>query len=211
MNHEATKDETQIIVRPAKKEDIPAIRDIAMEGFGEDIAFKTEHYESQMDIFPAGQMCVEYNNKIVGASGSLIVARKDWDRDHVFDEICDEGYIRNHTPEADHLYGIEVVVHSEYRNLKIGRKLYKARQDLCRDLGLESVIIGGRIPNYHKYEDLLTPEEYAKRVEAREIYDPVMTFQLNNGFTFLRVLKNYLPEDEESRFNATLMEWKNEM
>ncbi|WP_240375899.1 GNAT family N-acetyltransferase [Bacillus piscicola] len=209
MNHHTLQQEKSIIVRPVEAKDIPAIRELAMDGFGKDVAFKREHYESQVTIFPQGQRCVEYDGKIVGASGSLMVTREAWERDHVFDEICDEGYIRNHDAAAGHLYGIEVIVHPDYRNLKIGKKLYEARRELCRELGLESILLGGRIPYYYKYKEHLTPEEYAEKVVAREIYDPVMTFQLNNGFTFLRILKNYLPGDEESCEYAALMEWKN--
>ncbi|SFE86616.1 GNAT family N-acetyltransferase [Alteribacillus iranensis] len=211
MQKEIKKPEEQnIIIRPVEKTDIPEIWELAVQSFGEGVAFKKEHYESQLKLFPEGQRCIEYDGKIVGASGSLIVSKSDWEREHHFEEICDEGYIRNHNPQGEHLYGIEVVVHPDYRDLKLGKKLYEERKKLCKKLGLKSIIIGGRIPFYYKYEDQYTPEEYAEKVIAREIYDPVMTFQLNNGFTFLRILKNYIPEDTESRTNASLMEWKND-
>ncbi|WP_240375901.1 GNAT family N-acetyltransferase [Bacillus piscicola] len=204
------KTEEQVVVREVEKKDIQAIWELAVDSFGEGVAFDPEHYVSQMEIFPEGQRCIEYNGKIIGASGSLIVAEADWKKEHTFDDICDEGYIRNHNPDGGHLYGIEVVVHPDYRDLKLGKKLYEERKRLCKELGLKSIIIGGRIPFYHKYADQYTPEEYAEKVTAKEIYDPVMTFQLNNGFTFLRILKNYLPDDEESCTNASLMEWRNE-
>jgi len=34
----------------------------------------------------------------------------------------------------------------------------------------------------HKYADKMRPKEYIARVRQREIYDPVLTFQLSNDF-----------------------------
>jgi len=43
----------------------------------------------------------------------------------------------------------------------------------------------------------------------KKIYDPVLTFQLGNGFVIKRILKDYLPEDKESQGYAALLEWSN--
>ncbi|MCY9141830.1 carbon-nitrogen hydrolase, partial [Peribacillus frigoritolerans] len=76
-------------------------------------------------------------------------------------------------------------------------------------LNLKSIIIGGRIPNYHKHADELLPREYVKEVQLHKIYDPVLSFQLLNGFTLMRINPNYLPDDLQSNKYATLMEWNN--
>ena len=70
-------------------------------------------------------------------------------------------------------------------------------------------MFGGRIPNYHKYADTMRPKEYIEKVRSREIYDPVLTFQLSNDFHVRRVIRNYLPNDEESKHCATLLQWDN--
>ncbi|GEK59921.1 hypothetical protein CHL76_14530 [Marinococcus halophilus] len=198
-----------VTIRPVHHEDIPAIHEIAVLGFGKNIAFHPEHYESQIEQFPDGQRCVEYNDRIVGASGSLLVHAQQFQDDHQLSGICDNGYIRNHDPTGLHLYGIEVVVHPDYRHLKIGQKLYDERKRLTRKLNVQSIVIGGRMPYYHKYQNELTPDQYATKVINRELYDPVMTFQLKSGFVFRRILTNYIPEDQASGTNAALMEWEN--
>ena len=70
-------------------------------------------------------------------------------------------------------------------------------------------MFGGRIPNYYKYADRMRPKEYIGKVRSREIYDPVLTFQLSNDFHVRRVMPNYLPNDEESCHCATLLQWDN--
>src|SRR5690606_13458425 len=71
------------------------------------------------------------------------------------------------------------------------------------------IIFGGRIPNYHEYSDKFGPKEYIQKVKLKEIYDPVLSFQLTNDFHVKKVLKNYLPGDQESQEYATLLQWDN--
>lgn len=200
----------KIIIRPIKREDIPEVVRTAIKGFGiEEIAYKEKHYENHIRIFPEGQVCVEYDGKIIGSSSSLIINYDDFGDDHTFEDISTDGYIFNHTYNGRNLYGIDVVVDPDYRNLKIGKKLYEERRRLCQQFNLESIIIGGRLPNYHKYADKYSPKEYVDQVVNGEIYDPVLVFQLNNGFYVKDVKAGYLEDDTDSLENASIMEWKN--
>src|SRR5690606_8569857 len=52
-------------------------------------------------------------------------------------------------------------------------------------------------------------QQYIEAVKRKEIYDPILTFQLSNDFEVKRVLKAYLPQDKESQGYATLLEWFN--
>ena len=107
------------------------------------------------------------------------------------------------------MYGIEVFVDPEYRELRLGRRLYDLRKELCEQLNLRAIVLGGRIPHYHKYSDELSPREYIRKVRDKEIYDPVLSFQLSNNFLPIKVLKKYLLEDESSKENAVLLQWNN--
>ncbi|MDV7398882.1 hypothetical protein RZS08_46170, partial [Arthrospira platensis SPKY1] len=93
--------------------------------------------------------------------------------------------------------------------LRLGRRLYDARKELCESLNLRAIIAGGRIPNYVQYAKELSPKEYIQKVKHRELYDPVLSFQLSNDFHVKKVLTGYLPGDTESLDFATLIEWHN--
>ena len=80
-----------------------------------------------------------------------IINFDEYDDRHTWDDVTDEGYITNHNPDGYNMYGIEVMVHPGYRRMKVGQRLYEARKELARELNLKSIILGGRIPNYHKY------------------------------------------------------------
>ncbi|GFZ85730.1 hypothetical protein GCM10010978_27290 [Compostibacillus humi] len=206
----AKKEEKKLIVRNTRWEDIEEITKMNKLGFGiPEIAFKREHFESQLQIFPEGQVCIEYDGKIVGSCSGLRINFEDYGENHTFSEIADDGFIRNHNPNGKHLYGIEVVVHPDYRHMKIGRKLYEERRKICQKFNLKGILFGGRLPNYHKYADNMSVDEYVKHVIDQKIYDPVLTFQLRNGFRLRKIMPNYLLHDHESLEYATLMEWKN--
>lgn len=206
-NNEFDKD--KVVVRLIEADDVEAAAALSYKVFGSEMSLSYENIKSIQEIFPEGQACVEYDGKIVGSALSLIVDIDDYPKEHTYDEITGEGYIRNHNPNGKNLYGIEVGVDPDYRGLAIGRRLYEKRQEICQKFNLESILIGGRIPDYHKYADELTPDEYVQKVVQGELTDPVVTFQLKNGFEFVRVLPNYLPGDPESLDNAVLLEWKN--
>lgn len=114
-----------------------------------------------------------------------------------------------HDPDGNALYGIDVFVDPAYRGLRLGRRLYDARKELCETLNLKSIIFGGRIPGYGDYSDTISPSEYIQKVKANEIYDQVLSFQLANDFHIKKLLKNYMPEDTRSSSYGVLMEWNN--
>ncbi|MCQ6273945.1 bifunctional GNAT family N-acetyltransferase/carbon-nitrogen hydrolase family protein [Bacillus sp. V3B] len=204
-----SKYEKKIIVRNIKMDDIDEIMKLWSQCFPGMVPWKREQLESHIRIFPEGQFCVEYEDKIVGSCSSLVVNFDEYDDQHTWNAITDNGYITNHDPDGFNLYGIEVMVDPEYRRMKIGHRLYEVRKELARQLNLRSIIIGGRIPNYHKYKNEMTPREYVSAVEMHSIYDPVLSFQLLEGFIIKRINTRYLPDDKASDAFATLMEWNN--
>ena len=164
--------------------------------------------EKLLTIFPEGQLGVYVDEKIVGCALSLIVDLDEIGVNHTYAEVTGNYTFNTHKPDGKDLYGIEVFVHPDYRGYRLGRRLYEARKQLCETLNLRSVVFGGRIPNYHKHSQL-SPKDYIEKVRLKEIYDPVLSFQLANDFHPLRVLKRYMPSDEASHEYAVLLEWNN--
>lgn len=97
----------------------------------------------------------------------------------------------------------------EYRGMGIGRMLYQARQEIVRKYRLKRIRAGARLRGYSKFKDRFTPEEYAIEVASKRIFDPTLSFQLNQGFAVLDVAKNYLFNDPESLGYAAVIEWLN--
>ncbi|MFW5759739.1 MAG: GNAT family N-acetyltransferase [Cyclobacteriaceae bacterium] len=160
-------------------------------------------------IFPEGQICIEDKDKVIAFLLTIVVDYSQFGDDHTYSEILGDYEFDTHNPKGDVLYGIEVIVHPEYRNMRLGRRLYDARKDICEKLNLKAIIAGGRMPNYYKYSYKIEPIEYIDKVKSKEIFDPVLSFQLSNDFHVKKVITNYMPEDNESKSYATLLEWNN--
>ena len=174
-----------------------------------DVFWTHEQIETLIRIFPEGQVVTVVDDKIVGCALSIIVDYDMVKGDHTYAKVTGNETFCTHNPEGNILYGIEVFIHPDYRGLRLARRMYEYRKELCEKLNLKAIMFGGRIPNYYKYADTMRPKEYLDKVRSREIYDPVLTFQLSNDFHVRRVMKNYLPNDEESKHCATLLQWDN--
>lgn len=168
-----------------------------------------EQIEKLITLFPEGQVVIKVNEQLAGCALSIIVDYKKFGDRHTYKKITGNSTFNTHNPKGDVLYGIEVFVRKKYRGLRLGRRMYDYRKDLCERLNLKSIVFGGRMPNYHLYADKLTPREYIKQVRIKEIDDPVLNFQISNNFQAVRVLRGYLPGDKESNEYAVLMRWNN--
>ena len=145
---------------------------------GSDVFWTHEQIEKLIKIFPEGQIVTVVDEKIVGCALSIIVEYDKVKNDHTYAQVTGKETFNTHSPQGNILYGIEVFIHPEYRGLRLARRMYEYRKELCETLNLKAIMFGGRIPNYHKYADKMRPKEYIDRVRQREIYDPVLTFQL---------------------------------
>ncbi len=204
-------DATIIEVRNLTLEDYSSLKTSmqkAYESFGGQY-WKEEALKRLIQKFPDGQIVITQNSVVVGCALSIIVDYDKFGDKHTYRDITGNFTFDTHNASGDTLYGIEVFVHPDYRGMRLARRLYDARKNLCERLNLKMIIAGGRIPKYKMYSDEFTPGEYIEKVRSREILDPTLTFQLSNEFQVKKILKNYLPEDEESMGNATLLVWHN--
>ncbi|MCV2401874.1 bifunctional GNAT family N-acetyltransferase/carbon-nitrogen hydrolase family protein [Marinomonas sp. C2222] len=197
-------------IRNIKKSDYEQVR-ILMDKVYHDIggAWPQHTLDKLIKDFPEGQICLEDHGNIVGIALSVQVNYQRFSNPHTYEDLLDqkENILNDH--KGDAMYGLDVLIAPEYRGYRLGRRLYEARKELCRQHNFRAILAGGRIPNYHEHAKELSPAEYLESVREKKIYDPILSFQLSNDFQVTRLLKSYLPEDEKSRGYATLLEWKN--
>ena len=174
-----------------------------------DSYWRATQIKSLIDKFPEGQVVIKINGELAGCALSIILEYDRFDDQHTYKEITGAFTFDTHKQDGDVLYGIDIFIKSEYRGLRLGRRLYDYRKELTEKLNLRGIAFGGRIPNYHKYAATLSPKEYIEKVKRKEIHDPVLNFQISNDFHPSKILKGYLEGDDNSGEFAVLLEWDN--
>lgn len=165
--------------------------------------------EYLIENFQEGQVVIKVNEQLAGCALSIIVDYSKYNKQHTYKKVTGNYTFSTHTNEGDMLYGIDVFIKPEFRELRLGRRLYDYRKELCERLNLKGIAIGGRIPFYYKYAAEITPKEYLQKVKRKEIHDPVLNFQMSNDFHPSKILNGYLEGDTASNEYAILLEWDN--
>jgi len=202
-----------VTVRNTLQEDVPKIIDLQKESFPYLARYGNiwhpEELESHLRIFPEGQfVAVEPDGKVVGSASTLIVSLDPQYAEHTWKEITANGMFTNHISDGDSLYGADISTHPKHRHEGIGGMLYDSRKELVVKLNLKRMIAGGRLFNYSEYANKMSPLEYADKVIKGELKDPVLSFELDNGFRFVKILPDYL-DDVRSLNYASFIEWLN--
>jgi len=205
--------QTGVKIRNTKKEDIHKIIELQKESFPLLAKYGNiwheEELQSHLNIFPYGQFVAEEpDGTIVGSASTLIISLHPEYADHTWKEITANGLFTNHNPNGDSLYGADISTHPKYRHEGIGSMLYDERKRLVITLKLRRMIAGGRLFNYSNYSNQMSAEDYAKKVVEGKLHDPVLSFEIANGFRFIKVLSDYL-DDVRSLNYASFIEWLN--
>ena len=212
-NTSTTQNPPQVMIRNTLPADIPKVVGLRKESFPFLARYGNiwhpEELQSHLRIFPQGQfVAVEPDGTLVGSASTLIVSLDPEYAEHTWKEITADGIFTNHNPEGDSLYGADISTHPKYRHEGIGKMLYNTRKQLVTKLNLRRMIGGGRLFNYCEFAGRMSALEYAQRVVKGELRDPVLSFELDNEFKFIKILPNYL-DDVRSLNNASFIEWLN--
>ena len=109
--------EWNVEVRQLRIEDFDALLEMQARCFPGMLSWERDQIESQLAIFPEGQIVIEIDGKLAASSSSLMLQYESGIAWHDWKKIADGGFIRNHNKNGDTLYGIEIMVDAEYRGM----------------------------------------------------------------------------------------------
>ena len=202
----------EVIIRNIMIDDIDKILQLQEVSFADmasyGMVWPASFLKKHIHIFPKGQLCAEINGEIVASASSLVVTLKPQYSDHTWHDITGYGLFTTHDPKGDTLYGADISTHPKFQRKGIGTMLYNVRKNLAIKMSLRRIVIGGRLFNYYKYANKMSALEYSRKVIEEEIEDPVLLFQLKNGFKFIKVIPNYL-YDRRSMNYSNFLQWVN--
>lgn len=202
----------KVKIRNYTKSDFPELIAIQKESFPppfpSELWWNDEQLANHVDLYPQGALCIEVEGEMAGSMTALLTDFDPAHPEHTWQEVTDDGYIRNHKSDGATLYVVDICVRPKFRSLKLGQLLMQSMYERVVHDGLERLLGGGRMPGYHKFSNTLSAEQYAEQVIAGKLKDPVISFLLRCGRTPVSVVADYV-EDQESGNYALLMEWKN--
>jgi GNAT superfamily N-acetyltransferase len=173
-----------------------------------DELLSVEDITAYAETFPEGFFVVLDNDTVVGQAAGILL---DFDFDHpqhTIVEITGEHQCGNHHASNDWYYGTDIVVHPRYRKQGIGRRLYELRKKLVVRLGKRGIIAGGYMPGFAGHKQTMTAQAYIDSVRNGSLYDPTLTFQMEQGFDLECALENYLADEATDGWSALII-WRN--
>ena len=205
-------DINKVVIRNTCKKDIPEIVTIQRESFSDvatGIVSEPSFLEDHINLFPEGQFCAELHGRVVGSASSLIVSLNPKYCDHSwYDIVGNHSIFRSHNPRGNSLYADDICIHPNFRRQGIATMLFSARKELAIKSNLKRIIAGGRLYNYCEYADKMSPYEYAEKVVNGELQDQVLSFDLKNGFKYIKIIPDYIYDSRSLNYGA-FIEWLN--
>ena len=210
----ATSNKARLEVRQARPADVRAIADLVRRAYTDLPAYTHGEIRGQLNNYPEGCFVAKLDGKLVGYCASMRLSERVAFSNGSWDELTGNGFGSRHNAKGSWLYGYEMCVDPKTRGTRIGRRLYEERRALAERLELDGIVFGGRMPGLaramrRKRDHAETPQDYLDMVLDSKIHDPVLRFQLANGFEPQGIIENYLPEDKQSKAFAVRMVWRN--
>lgn len=199
-------------VRNATVADIPGIANLSRRvynGTGID-PYSAAELRGQLNNFPEGKFVVTLDDDVVGYCATFRISGNVCLKPHTWESITANGYGSRHDPNGEWLYGMEVCVDKTVRGYRIGQRLYNARKKLCENLKLKGIVFVGRLPGLaRRMRKFGTAQAYLDAVINKQTNDPVLSFQIRNGFESLGLVENYLSTDRDSMGYGAHLVWHN--
>lgn len=169
-----------------------------------------EKFESRLKFFPDGFFVAYKDERMIGVSTSEIINYDFKNHPISWEEITDNGFIRNtHDKNGNALYVVSLGAISRSGG---GGALIEKQKKLVIKLGLDCLILGARISGYDKYcvenGEIGVKKYLNKTNEDGQVFDDEIRFYTRNGLEIVKIVKNYMEDDLESRNFGAVMIWK---
>lgn len=200
----------QISIGKACIEDIEGILKVETDSWGAEMSASAGQIASRIETFPEGCLVAKVDGKIQGFLALEIIKSYDFDRDaFTWDEITDYGFLRKtHTPKGRYLYGVDLSV-PYYADKNVAALLLVEAGKLTVEMKLDGVLMGGRLPGYHKYAGKMTAHEYVfSRRRGCKPLDSELAIYERFGLKPIKVLPDYV-KDLKSLDYGVLLYWAN--
>jgi GNAT superfamily N-acetyltransferase len=198
-------------IRLASPEDYEEIIDICRRVYPAERPYTPEELEDHRRVYPQGQfVAVEVNtNAVAGAHFTLRLRMFDFHADDPWDVLTAGGSFLDHNPEGQTLYGADIMVHPGHQHHGVAHALTDQARLLAQAERLWRMVGASRLPGYGRHAPAMSVERYVEAVLAGELFDPVLSIHIRDGWSGVKPIRGYLQHDEDSAGWAEIIQWVN--
>ncbi len=177
-------------MQPQHAEQLEALQQIVFPTLAEEELIKAPQFLHHLQLFPEGQFVITNNEVVIGMTSCM---RSNFNTDqHTFKEISAGGWFTNHNPMGNWLYGLDMGIHPDYRGKGFARFLYRARQQIAKEMRLKGQFTVGMMNGYGAVANSISAEVYFEELKEGKRTDPTLTPQMKIGFELVSLVSNYL-------------------
>ena len=198
-------------IRLVAPSDYEAIIEICKLVYPTEIPYTLEELEDHRQVFPQGQFVAidETHDAVAGVHFTLRLRLMDFHIDDPWDILTAGGSFLDHNPEGPTLYGADIMVHPLHQHYGIAHALTDQARFLVQEERLWRMVGASRLPGYGKRCSTMTIKQYVDWVLSGELFDPVLSIHIKDGWTGVKPIHGYLQHDEDSAGWAEVIQWVN--
>ena len=173
--------------------------------------YTIEELDDHRQVFPQGQFIAidTDTDAVAGVHFTLRLRMFDFHIDDSWDVLTAGGSFLDHDPNGPTLYGADIMVHPGHQHHGLAHALTDQTRFLVQEEGLWRMVGASRLPGYGKQSSAIDIDRYVAAVLQGELFDPVLSLHLKDGWVGVRPIHGYLQHDEESAGWAEVIQWVN--
>lgn len=196
------------LVAPA---DYAAIIEICKLVYPTETPYTLEELDDHRQVFPQGQFAAFAvdSGAVAGVHFTLRLRMLDFHLDDSWDVLTAGGSFLDHNPAGPTLYGADIMVHPAHQHHGLGHALTDAARFLVQEERLWRMVGASRLPGYGQHRSSLDIDQYVAAVLSGQLFDPVLSIHLKDGWSAVKPIHGYLQHDEDSAGWAEVIQWVN--
>ena len=179
-------------MKPEHAQQLEQLQRIVFPSLADDELIKAMHYLKHLELFAEGQFVITDRSRVIGMTTTM---RSNFDftnYHHTFKETIAGGWMTNHDPNGDWLYGLDIGIHPDYRGSGLARILYRGRHEVARQLGLKGQLTVGMMSGYGAVKSEMSGEQYFAELLQGKRFDPTISAQMKIGFQPVALIADYV-------------------
>jgi hypothetical protein len=198
-------------IRQVEPADYAAIIEICRLVYPTETPYTAEELADHRQVFPQGQFVAVAidSGAVAGVHFTLRLRMLDFHLDDSWDVLTAGGSFLDHNPDGPTLYGADIMVHPAHQHHGLAHALTDSARFLVQEERLWRMVGASRLPGYGKHASSLNIESYVAAVLSGQLFDPVLSIHLKDGWAAVKPIHGYLQHDEDSAGWAEVIQWVN--